>query len=128
MKDATKEMNPADAGVLLAVRLHSGRQWKAVQNSSWGAAHKGNFGDRSGYVICYTNKHDESVALAAVIGQPFVKQTEIDSNARLIEMAPDMARLINRLAKLDEGQPEDIENVISAARELSNRLVLEPAT
>lgn len=127
-KQATKAQRPADEGAVQVIRLHSGRHWKAIPNSSWGAAHKGNFGDRSGYVICYTNKHDESVALAAVIGQPFVKQTEIDANARLIEMAPDMARLINRLAKLDEGQPEDIGNVISAARELSNRLVLERAT
>jgi len=120
----TKTLTPADPGALQAIRLHSGRQWQAVRNDSWGGRHKVNFGDRSGYVICYTNKHDETVALAAIIGQPFVKQTEIDANAKLVETAPDMARLIYRLAKLSDDNTEEITGVIAAARELSRRLVL----
>lgn len=115
-----------DAKPLLAVRAYSGRKWTAYKNSSWGTEHKSNFGNRPGYVVSYNNRHNELVALCSVIGQPFVNQTEIDANARLIELAPEMAELIEKFAILNEKHYKDIAGFILSARELSERFVLKP--
>lgn len=53
-------------------------------------------------------------------------QTEIDANARLIELAPEMAGLIEKVAMLNEQHFKDIAGFILKARELSNRLLLNP--
>ena len=85
------------------------------------------FGSREGYVVSYNNKHGELAALCSVIGQPFVNQTEIDANARLIELAPEMAELIEKFAILNEDHYKDIAGFILSARELSKRFVLNKA-
>lgn len=110
---------------LLAVRAYSGRKWKAVKNSSWSGKHVAEFGNRAGYVVCHNNKHGELVALCSVIGQPFVNQTEIDANARLIELAPEMAEIIEKFAALNEEHYKDIAGLILSAREVSNRFALK---
>lgn len=115
-----------DAKPLLAVRAYSGRKWKAVKNSSWGEKHVSEFGNRAGYVVCHNNRIGKMVALCSVIGQPFVNQTEIDANARLIELAPEMAELIEKFAILNEEHYKDISGFILEARELSERFVLKP--
>lgn len=53
-------------------------------------------------------------------------QTEIDANARLIELVPEMAGLIEKVAMLNEQHFKDIAGFILKARELSNRLLLNP--
>jgi hypothetical protein len=108
---------------LTAVRAYSGRKWKAVKNISWGENHVKDFGNKAGYVVCHNNRHGELVALCSVIGQPFINQIEIDANARLIELAPEMAKLIENFAILDENY-KDIAGLILSARELSKRFVL----
>jgi hypothetical protein len=106
-----------------ALTCHSGNKWQAIKNGSWGEAHKQSFGDRAGYIICYGKKLS---TVCSVIGQPFVNQTEIDANARLIELAPEMAQLIQKFAILNEDHFKDIAGFISAARELSERFILNP--
>ena len=59
------------------------------------------------------------VVLSSVIGQPFVNQTEIDANAKLIELAPEMAELIEKFAILNEEYYKDISGFILSARELA---------
>lgn len=117
--------NGINATRFLAVRAYSGRKWKAVKNSSWSENHVKDFGNRAGYVVCHNNMHGELVALCSVIGQPFVNQTEIDANARLIELAPEMAELIEKFAILKEEHYKDIAGFILSARELSERFVLK---
>jgi hypothetical protein len=107
-----------------ATQCFSGRQWQAIPNSSWGERYKEQFGDRSGFVICYNNKHQELTPLCSIIGQPFVPQQEIDANARLIALAPQMAKLVEKLAILDEKHYRDIAGFIIEARELSKKLIL----
>jgi hypothetical protein len=114
-----------DTKPLLAVRACSGRKWKAVKNSSWGGNHVKDFGNRAGYVVCHNNRHGELVALCSVIGQLFVNQTEIDANARLIELAPEMAEMIEKFSILNEEHYKDIAGFILSARELSDRFVLK---
>lgn len=121
-----KHQTPNDSKPLLAVRAYSGRKWKAVKNGSWGENHVSKFGNRAGYLVCHNNRHGELVALCSVIGQPFVNQTEIDANARLIELAPEMAELIEKVAILNEEHYKDIAGFILSARELSERFVLKP--
>lgn len=82
---------------------HSNSPWEAVKNSSWSDDYKKNFGDKSGYVICYTNKNRELAALASVVGQPFVQQEEIDANAKLMVAAPDLLFALQELVGLVEG-------------------------
>lgn len=107
-----------------AVRAYSGREWKAVKNGSWGSGHKASHGEREGYVICYQNRLNEMVALASVIGQPFVKQTEIDANARLLELAPEMAKLVFKIAEADTDDPDVLSKLLQSARTLAGRLEL----
>lgn len=102
----------------------SGKQWKAVKNSSWGEKHVANFGSKPGYVICYENNNRELCALATVIGQPFRDQTEIDANATLIELAPIMASVIEKLTELSTEQYKDIAHIIEAARLINDRLTI----
>ncbi|HRH59456.1 MAG TPA: hypothetical protein PL045_02750 [Chitinophagaceae bacterium] len=99
-----------------ATHAYSGRKWKAIKNSSWGEEHVSKFGDKPGYVICYNNRHGELVALASVIGQPFVSQTEIDANAKLIASSPEMLRLIEKIAMLNSENRSDIMEIVVAAR------------
>jgi len=105
------------------LRLYSGNKWEAIKNSSWGIPHKENFGERAGYVICYKSS-GELTALCSVIGQPFIRQVEIDANAHLIELAPDMAKIIEELAILDEEHCTNISELILRARELATQLIL----
>ena len=69
---------------------HSPGPWKAVKNSSWGEQHKSQFNDREGYVICIDRS--ELIAVASVIGMPFVEQAEIDGNANILAAALDLYR------------------------------------
>lgn len=103
------------------MRGWSGAKWQAVKNTSWGESHKEKFGERAGYVICY-QKQGQTMALCSVIGQPFVNQTEIDANARLIELAPEMANIIEKIAILNEEHFKYIAGFILLARELYNKL------
>ena len=97
---------------------YSGHKWKAVKNSSWGIDHISRYGDRTGYVICYNNKNNETIPLCSVIGQFNIAQTEIDANAILITNAPEMAKFIEKIA-FDENF--NLENIIIEARLLSER-------
>jgi hypothetical protein len=109
---------------LLANHAFSGGKWTAIKNNSWGAEHVTQYGNRAGYVICYKNRNNEFVALCSVIGQPFVNQTEIDANARIIELAPEMAAIIKSISILNEEHYKDIAGFILASRELCNRFKL----
>lgn len=102
---------------------YSGNRWIAVANSSWDKRHVEKFGNRSGYVICYKNSNQELAALSTVIGQAFVKQAEIDANARIIEHAPEMSDLIEKFAMLNEDHYKDIAGFIQEARKI-NRYIL----
>ena len=84
---------------------YSGLKWKAVKNSSWSEKHVAQFGVRPGYVVCYQNRHGEMSALCSVIGQPNVPQVEIDANAKLIELAPRMAKVIRKINQLYGPRP-----------------------
>jgi hypothetical protein len=100
--------------------LISKEPWQAVKNSSWGTAHQENFGNRSGYVICYNDKHRQLSALANVIGQPFVPQSEIDANAALIEAAPQMFDIIEKIAQGIDIY--EIEDLVTEAEEIVTKL------
>lgn len=102
--------------------LISKPQWQAVKNSSWGTSHQENFGNRSGYVICYNNKHRELVALASVVGQPFVPQSEIDANAAFIAAAPEMLDILEKFTMLNEEHYKDIKGFILSARQIVEQL------
>lgn len=121
----SKEEHHDGNEMLTVLAYYSGCKWTARKNTSWGITHKENFGEKEGYVVNYINRGGEHV-VCSVIGQPFVKQIEIDANARLIELAPDMAKLIEKLAMLNENYYKDIAGFILSARELSARFVLKP--
>jgi hypothetical protein len=99
----------------------NGKTWESTPNSSWGIQHKEAFGERAGYVVC-SRKGAELHAVCSVIGQPFVTQEEIDANAKLIASAPEMAALISQIAQLDEQEHANIEEIILAARKLSEQI------
>lgn len=102
-----------------ALRTYSGNKWQAHKNSSWGEQHIKKFGNRSGYVICYNNKHRELVALASVIGQPFVTQAEIDANAKLIAKCPELLELALFIASHEKGSAPSVgyfESIIDKAQ------------
>lgn len=104
-----------------AIKIRSRGKWEAVKNSSWSEMHVSSFGNRPGYVICYQNKNSEMVALASVIGQSFVSQNEIDANAKLIELCPDMALFIEKIQSL-ETTDKEFKNIIAEARELYQKM------
>jgi len=97
---------------------YSGNKWKAIKNSSWGIDYISKYGDRTGYVICYNNKNNETIPLCSVIGQFNIPQTEIDANATLISSAPEIAKFIEKIA-FDENIT--LENIILEARLLSEK-------
>ena len=98
-------------------------KWEAHKNSSWGEIHVDEFGKRSGYVICYHNRNRELVTLASVIGQPFVLQSEIDANAKLIAAAPELLRALERFTILDESQYKDIAGFIQEAKKVVHSIL-----
>lgn len=71
--------------------------WILVPNTSWGEDHKQNFGDKEGFVICYS-KNGELKAIASVIGISGEKQEVIKANGKLIEAAPKMFQMLQRIA------------------------------
>ena len=93
------------SGKKCILEQYSGFKWKAVKNSSWSSDHAAQFGIRPGYVICYQNRYGELCALGSVIGQPNVTQVEIDANAKLIELAPRMGRVIEKINQLNGARP-----------------------
>ncbi len=107
----------------LSVRVsRSAGKWKAVKNSSWGDDYKSRFGERAGYVICHHNKHREFIAIACVIGMPFVEQKEIDANAKLIEAAPALLDALEKFTLLDENHYKDIAGLIKYAKNVVHGL------
>lgn len=104
-----------------AFKLCSGKNWECLPNSSWSEKHKVAFGDKPGFVICFKNQYNETSALATVIGQPFAQKNEIEANAKLIALAPDMAKFINALAKFKEVK-DDIFGFVMGAQKIINEL------
>ncbi|MBN8573911.1 MAG: hypothetical protein J0M05_08355 [Candidatus Kapabacteria bacterium] len=100
--------------------LISKAPWQAVKNSSWGTVHQESFGNRSGYVICYNNKHLELSALATVIGQPFVPQSEIDANAALIAAAPELFGIVEQLTNVTT--TDEFDELLEKAEQILHQL------
>ena len=101
--------------------------WQAFPNNSHSESYREQFGARAGYVVCYENRRSgkaELTALCSVIGQPFILQREIDANARLIELAPEMAKLIEGIAVMNEDHFKDINGFILEARRLAGKLII----
>jgi hypothetical protein len=112
-----------DAKPMLSVRAsRSSGKWEAIKNSSWSERYVSEFGNRAGYVICHHNRNRELVALATVIGMPFVQQTEIDANAKLIEAAPALLDALEKFTLLDENHYREIAGLIQYAKNVVERL------
>jgi hypothetical protein len=108
---------------MLSVRAScSSGKWQAVKNSSWSEKHVSEFGNRAGYVICHHNRNRELVAVASVIGMPFVDQKEIDANAKLIEAAPALLDALEKFTLLDENHYRDIAGLIQYAKNVVEKL------
>ena len=124
-KEKTVAHKRAEKPTLLPVQNYrSSGKWEAHKNTSWGERHKSQFGERAGYVIGHHNKHHELITIASVIGMPFVEQKEIDANAKLIESAPALLGVVEKLALLDEGQHGDIAELIQRAKGLVGSLFI----
>ena len=112
-----------DAKPMLSVRAsRSSGKWEAIKNSSWSEKHVNDFGNRAGYVICHHNRNRELVAVASVIGMPFVEQKEIDANAKLIEAAPALLDALEKFTMLDENHYRDIAGLIQYAKNVVDKL------
>jgi len=112
-----------DAKPMLSVRAsRSSGKWQAVKNSSWSEKHVSEFGNRAGYIICHHNRNRELVAVASVIGMPFVDQKEIDANAKLIEAAPALLYALEKFTLLDENHYKDIAGLIQYAKNVVKKL------
>jgi len=108
---------------MLSVRaFRSTGKWEAVKNASWSEKHVSEFGNRAGYVICHHNRNRELVAVASVIGMPFVEQKEIDANAKLIEAAPALLEALEKFTLLDENHYRDIAGLIQYAKNVVEKL------
>jgi hypothetical protein len=108
---------------ILSVRAcRSSGKWEAIKNKSWSEKHVSEFGNREGYVICHRNRNRELVAVASVIGMPFVDQKEIDANAKLIEAAPALLDALEKFTLLDENHYRDIAGLIQYAKNVVGKL------
>jgi hypothetical protein len=108
----------------LKLGCYTSGKWQAVKNSSWSESHIAEFGKRAGYVICTKNKYGELIALASVIGMPFSEQKEIDANAHLISIAPELLAFAEYVAKLELGCAPSagyMEEIILKARKAINQ-------
>lgn len=93
----------------------SSGKWMAHKNTSWGEWHKKEFGDKSGYTICHTGKHNEIECIGTVLVRPFATQSESDANLMLMVAAPKMLDALMGFALLDKNKYPELAELIHSA-------------
>lgn len=97
-------------------------KWIVLPNSSWGDDHKNKHGNHPGFVICHYDSHNQLVVIADII-VPFKKITsEIEANAKLMALAPELAKALIPFTVLNEDHYKDIAGFIKQAKEIVNTL------